>query len=87
MRIKITTETSLNRRKEDLIGNNLPDVFMDSYTEDRFACHDIIERLDNCETPFAKITIDKKFLERLARSHICMIKEFEKGMTGINYAR
>ena len=72
-----TGATSYNRRFDD-IGKNLPDPFFDSYKEEMFACHDIIEVVNNEVNENIHIVINKEFLRKLVKSHICFIKGMEK---------
>ena len=69
-----------NRRKDDIIGNNLPDPFLDSYREEMYTAYDIIEMVDMALTQKVNIVIDKDFLRKLAKSHINFIKEMEKAI-------
>ena len=66
-----------NRRHDD-IGRNLPDPFFDAYKEEMFACHDIINVVDNELSENVNIIINKDFLRKIVKSHILHIKEMEK---------
>ena len=70
--------TIVDRRVNVPLGNNLPDPFIDSYVEEMYTCHDIIEMVNGVATRNVSITIDKEFLTKIVRSHIHMIKELEK---------
>ena len=69
-----------NRRKGDIIGNKLPDPFMDSYQEETLECCAIIDMIDSCKSECLDFTIDKVFLKKIIRSHVMFIREVEKGL-------
>ena len=61
----------------NVVGNDLPDPFYDSYREEALACCDIIELMGKVDTPFVRVTFDKTFLKHIVHSHILYIRKME----------
>ena len=76
--------TRLNKKKE-IIGQNLPDPFLDSYTEESFCLTDIINLMDKVEGASVNLLIDKGFLRKIVHSHILFIREIENTVNGKKY--
>jgi hypothetical protein len=51
------------------------DPFMDSYAQELFACHAIIDRLKILQENVASLTINKELLIRILYSHIHAIRK------------
>ena len=73
------------RRRTDIIGNNMPDSFFDSFEAEGLACYDIIGKIDGCVGEFVNVTFNKSFLRQIVHSHMLHIKELENGITGKVY--
>jgi len=87
MKITIVKMETPKRRRTDIIGNDIGDSFFDSFQEEGFCCHDILEKVANCPEDYVKITFRKDFLRKIVHSHLMQIRELEKGITGIKYAK
>ena len=64
-------------RQNNVIGENITDSFVDSYAQELFACHDIIDRVRVCTGEFVTVTFNKKFLEQIIHSHIVQIRKID----------
>lgn len=60
--------------KRNPLGANLPDPFFDSYEEESFTCHDIIDLIALHDRNYITLTFDKAFLRKILISHIrCVV--------------
>jgi len=84
MKFKVVKNTAIGRThskdRDNAVGNNLSDPFLDSYDQEVLVCCDILDRLDRCETDLVNILFSKKFLRRIVRSHVWQIREIQKGI-------
>ncbi len=75
----------LNKRRV-VIGNHLPDPFMDSYKQEGLACADILELMDLTDAYVVSIRFNRSFLKKLVHSHLLYIKEMESSLNERVYA-
>jgi len=68
----------MNRRRMDIIGDNMKDPFFDSYQQEADTCCDIISLIGNTPTEFVNVVISKKFLQSLVHSHLNHIRDLER---------
>lgn len=78
-------ETSLKRRKLDIVGDNMQDPFFDSYQQEADTSCDILNLIDKAHANFVTLVINKDFLRKLVHSHIVFIRELEKDLKGRTY--
>ena len=71
-------ETSLNKKKCDIIAETLKDPFFDNYQQEGIDCGDIIRLCNSAKTDIVTVVINKHFLKKLTKSHIYFIKEIEE---------
>ncbi len=80
------TGTISSNKKRVVIGNSLPDPFMDSYKQEGLACADILELMDLSENYFVSIRFNRAFLKKLVHSHLLYIREMERNLNERVYA-
>lgn len=70
----MTGETNLIK-KVVRFGECLEDPFLDSYAQELFACHAIIDKMKMCGKSYCTVTFDNKFLTRILKSYILTIRK------------
>ena len=50
------------------------DPFFDNYSQELFACHDILDKVKMIADNKVTITLDKEFLQKMLTSHIHQIR-------------
>lgn len=60
------------------VGYQLPDPFMDGYSEENLQCHDILDKLNLYKPKTVTVVIDAEFLKKIVHSHIHYIKTLDQ---------
>lgn len=71
-------ETRLNKRRTDIIGNNLTDPFFDSYEQETFVLCDMLDRVNLLDGDTVNLFINKNFLKKIIHSHIVHTRQLER---------
>lgn len=77
-------EIPLNKKRA-VIGNYLPDSFMDNYKQEALALADILELIDLSDGYIVSMRFNKSFLRKIVHSHLLYIREMEQNVNGRIY--
>lgn len=69
---KRTTEMKIFFQEIDF-----PDPFLDSFSQETFVCHAILDKANVCPANSVTLEINKDFLKKLVNSHLLYIKAME----------
>lgn len=62
-------------RLSESYGASVIDSFMDSYEQEIFVCHDIIDKMRISSANNVTVTFEKRFLDKIIHSHILVIRK------------
>jgi hypothetical protein len=72
------TDAGMTRLTEIRVDSAVSDdPFLDSYSQQMFVCHAIIDRVKMSSTKSVIVIIDRKFLETIIHSHLNHIRGME----------